>query len=217
LNPNDPWATPPHATRGDDAEEAIYVGVGRALDTWERFESTFSGLYGAFIDPSRYNRAAMRAFGALAAFQARADQLEQASKVYFVDRPERLLESQFKTLLKSARRASARRNDIAHGQVWFQSPQRGWGGGHFLGPASYSSRRHSPEGEPLYVYSRVELDAFAERFAVLWIAANELFNAVCHGLPLQPIELLPRSPQRLEASLPPYLRLSPPPPEPSLQ
>jgi hypothetical protein len=208
LNPNDPWATPPHPASGEDSEEAIYIGVGRALDTWERFDSTFSWLYGAFVDPHRHNRAAMRSFGTLAAFQARADQLEQAGNVYFAGGRDQAQEAQLKRLLNVARRAASRRNDIAHGQVWFESPQPGWAGGFFLGPASYSSRRHSIEGDPLYAYSRVELDAFAERFAVLWIAANELFNAICHGLPMQPIELLPRHGQRLEASLPAYLRLS---------
>jgi hypothetical protein len=217
LDPNDPWAIPRHATKGESSEEAIYVGVGRALDTWERFESTLGWLYGAVIDPGRHNRAAARAFGSLAAFSARADQLEQAAKVHFAERPNLPVERQFKTLLHVARRASPRRNDIAHGQVWFLSRglREGWEGGYYLGPASYNARRHAMDGEPLFTYSRAELDDFTKRFELLWIAANELFNAICHGLPMQPVELLPRSTPRPIPRPRPYPELSRPQPSPS--
>ena len=115
MNPNDIWALPPIPDKGDEDEEALYSSVGRALSEWERFENLLAFLFAAFIIPEHDSEAARRAYGSVVSFGGRADLLKAASSVYFRNFPDKSLADQFDTLIKTARRASPQRNNIAHG------------------------------------------------------------------------------------------------------
>jgi hypothetical protein len=169
MNPNDPWAIPPLPEIGHGSKLDIYTSVGRALTEWEGFESVFSILF-MYFTGLEYDthRLAHRAYGAIVTFNGRADMMKAAADAYFAQFPDARFESDFATLIKDARRASPRRNDIAHGRVE-PFPRTGYTEGPYycLVPPFYRTNRNSLAGEPTYAYTPEMIDGFALRFRQL--------------------------------------------------
>jgi hypothetical protein len=117
MDPNDPWAIPPTPKLGDENIETTYASVGRALSSWEHFEAHLALLFARFITREQDSLAARRAYGTVASFTGRSALIRDAAAAYFAEFPDRELSDAFSEQLKIAARASARRNDIAHGIV----------------------------------------------------------------------------------------------------
>jgi hypothetical protein len=169
MNPNDIWALPKIPDAGDEDEEALYSSVGRALSEWERFENLLAFLFAAFIIPEHDSEAARRAYGSVVSFGGRADLLKGASGIYFRNFRDSIIEDEFDSLVKIARRASTQRNNIAHGIVLpFLIRQPHPNPMQFaLFPAYYNTNKHDVHGMPDYAFSKAVIDRFREQFSKL--------------------------------------------------
>jgi hypothetical protein len=169
MNPNDIWALPKIPAAGDEDEEALYSSVGRALSEWERFENLLAFLFAAFIIPKHDSEAARRAYGSVVSFGGRADLLKGAAGVYFRNFHHTVIEDEFDSLIKIARRASTQRNNIAHGVVLpflirqpHPKPMQ-----FALFPSYYRTNKHDVHGMPDYAFSKAIIDRFREQFSKL--------------------------------------------------
>ena len=170
MNPNDIWARPPLPTVGDgSSREAIYTNVGRALSEWENFETHLAILFAYLLGLDEYSHPAARAYGAIASFNGRADVLLAAADAYFLNHPADDMEALLKDSMVIARRAAARRNDIAHGTVLayplLRSNVKPFG--YFLVPGTYISNRVDVWGETAYAYSAADVERFSDQFTKL--------------------------------------------------
>ena len=118
LNPmpgqQNPWDIPPFPTIGDMEEDTVYASVGRALSSWELFECRLSRIFSGLTGRINGTSPAMRAYGAVLTFRGRAEMIEAASEVYFLENPHQTLPGDLKAILERARKYSPRRNEIAH-------------------------------------------------------------------------------------------------------
>ena len=136
------WARPLKSKAGLPDPKIIYLGVGHALSNWEHVETSMSMLFSVFVDS--FSTASSRAYGSIFGSRGKADAIEEAGKVFFAvrrslaDQKNRefiaqvdLFRSYFEVLLQNYRKASSRRNDIAHGMAYdlsehLDSKQRAW-------------------------------------------------------------------------------------------
>lgn len=96
------------------------------------------------------------------------------------------LEKEFKRLTKEALKFAPRRNEIAHGCViLWQSPKGLGSNGYALFPSTYATNKHTiVRGHPYhmrtgmewpdYIYTSVEIDAYARSFATLGDRAADM-------------------------------------------
>jgi hypothetical protein len=112
---------------GDKDPDAIFVAVGRALTLWEGVEDQLADLFAVLTGNASGKPAspAKRAYGTIAAFRGRQEMVATAAEAFFSNlSPEdadaaiaATVKAEVRSLLKSANDFSARRNEIAHGQV----------------------------------------------------------------------------------------------------
>jgi hypothetical protein len=89
LSQQNPWDIPPFPTIGDMEEDT--ASVGRALSSWELFECRLSRIFSGLTGRINGTSPAMRAYGAVLTFRGRADMIEAASEVYFLENPHQAL------------------------------------------------------------------------------------------------------------------------------
>lgn len=180
MDPNDIWAIPPRPAVGDADIDTTYRAVGHALSEWERFEAHLAILFATILGLERESNTARRAYGSVVAFAGRAEMLKGAADIYFQEHPEPHFEAQFSSIYKTARRAGARRNDIAHGIVQpfnrITKPRKGWDYG--LYPSYYTSKGRDLSFKPEYVYTSAEIERFARQFGELAEPTNDLDAAI---------------------------------------
>jgi hypothetical protein len=165
MDPNDPWAMPPLAAKGDPDLHTVWRAVGEALSYWEWLEGYLSLIFCEMVSP-KWSFPAHRAYGSVISFNGRADMLRNAAEAYFVTQPDAELQEKLNGILKVMSRASPRRNDIAHGIAqphYLGGPMRGF----VLYPAFYSTNRRNNAGHPKYGMTSVEIGRFAEQFKAL--------------------------------------------------
>lgn len=144
ARPNHPWNPLPVETKGDFEPETLYASVGRALSAWEMAEGMLGRIF-ALLCRAEF-QGAERAYGVVSSFSGRRDMLEQAFES-FPGRDEPIVRD-LPALLTRFQQFSARRNEIAHGVLWYFSGLGGGQGGTgcYLVPATYNSRkRMAPE------------------------------------------------------------------------
>lgn len=144
----------------------IFTAVGEALTEWENAEAILALLFGVFLGEEGVSLAAQRAYGSVASFSGRLDLLKGAASGYFERHPHEDHEAAFKSLAKNALRASARRNEIAHGSVtlyprWCAAEDTV---GYLLMPASYSSVKNDDHWEPKYAYNAETIHQYGRQF-----------------------------------------------------
>lgn len=115
--PPKPWDQIPRPPKGDVTADITYTAVGRALSSWEYFESEFSKLFIRFLGLNSDNLPAIRAYGSVLAFQGRMAMVERAAEAFFFAKPSNELKAAVGNIIEQARGYSARRNEIAHGVV----------------------------------------------------------------------------------------------------
>ena len=177
MNPNDTWDVPPIPEAGEDSPVILYQAVGAALSSWEYLESILALLFGTMLGLETVSLSAQRAYGSIAAFTGRLDLLTRAASGYFEQHPDAKHEATFNVLSKTLRKASARRNDIAHGTVTLyprHAPARETVG-YLLIPSSYSVVKNDALGKPKYAYNAATIDRFRLQFAELVNPTSDIF------------------------------------------
>lgn len=168
-------------TVGDDNRDRIFHAVGMALTQWETLENEMFRLYLIFCESNNSTTitALRRAFGTIESSDARRKALEEVARIYFGDDnyPDGKAKP-FKLLFESHKKASDRRNEIAHGIAngfMIDNSFKGW----FLFPAAYNSGCNSDsynssfgeDGGPFmtehYRYTSREIYEFSQKFSVL--------------------------------------------------
>lgn len=205
MNPNDLWSIPPIPKKGENNQERLYTSVGRALSAWEHFESLLAHLFSHLIGLDTDSLAARRAYGCVVSFSGRADMLTAAAEAYFDEHPDDEAERKLADLLKTAKRASGRRNDIAHGCALvfprsFAKPAIGY----CLVPGAYNTNRNNIDHEPSYAYTCKEIDRFHQQFVDLagssggifvWIIGRHQAQRAGRIPPSQPKKRNPKDPK----------------------
>ncbi|MDP2009020.1 MAG: hypothetical protein Q8K11_02470 [Phenylobacterium sp.] len=119
MNPNDSFAPEPFPETGSSSHQEIYLAVGAALSAWEHSELHLTLVFSHLIGDGAHSEAAFRAYGSAIAFSARADMVIAAADQVLAAHPERdELVPKFRHAINLIRRASTRRNEIAHGAAF---------------------------------------------------------------------------------------------------
>jgi hypothetical protein len=157
-------ATPKIATK--DVND-IFQAVGASLSAWEFLEHQIAMLFSLLVSeippPQPLNdfTPAVRAYGSIVSFQARAGMVEAAARAYFHLHPHDEFEQWYKDLMKAANGWSARRNDVAHGTVngcpWDSNLCLLW-------PSDYNTKKYSLERLPAYLYNHIQIKEFTDQF-----------------------------------------------------
>jgi hypothetical protein len=180
LFPKGYWERPANEKRGDPSAAQIYQAVGAALTAWELAEESLADLFlvmSQCTDANAYN-AIRRAFGSIESSAGRRKALEAVAPIYFAPYwPHELIKRALNQVMNAFERASARRDDIAHGiGITFRVDDEDLGA--FLIPAAYSSSRNKPFPEIIetdkmsfekgyYRYTSEQISTFAQRFSEL--------------------------------------------------
>jgi len=180
MDPNDIWAVPDLNLGGDPDPYITFGAVGAALTDWERFEGHLALIFTALIGLGDEAHAARRAYGTIAAFQGRAGMVRAAAEAYFDEHPDPDLQKDLADLLNTASRASARRNEIAHGVVQPIDPSKTvfTGGRYTLVPAYYATNKRDLRHQARYSYAAVEIQRFARQFDELVEPALALLDRI---------------------------------------
>ena len=184
--PKQPWDIPDRRRRGDPTRQAIFVAVGDALSEWELVEEKCAEFFAVFVAAPRKSivmMPAIRAYGSVLSFRARADMLLAAATAYFHTRPKKnFLKPQFTKLLEECRSYAARRNEIAHGRVHelFHRRYAKTGGrrfksvGHYLMPSFYNPKKFGLTRDAAYLYTAAEIIYFRTQFTKLRLRLHGL-------------------------------------------
>ncbi|MDB5418574.1 MAG: hypothetical protein JWP50_1993 [Phenylobacterium sp.] len=165
----------PVEPKGDFEPDTLYASVGRALSAWEMAEGMLGRIFALLC--SADFPGAERAYGVVSSFSGRRDMLEQAFESY-PGRTEPVVRD-LPALLTKFHQFSARRNEIAHGILWyFSGLDENFG--NYLVPATYNSRKRiSPEAfnalRPMttdvpwhaalkYAYTSSQIDYYGRQF-----------------------------------------------------
>jgi hypothetical protein len=171
------WDVQGLASHGDQSEEVLYAAVGRALSLWEELEEDLADLFAGFVGSEKRvhssSNPACRAYGSIPNFSSRADMLSAAAEAFFENFSHPALRSRYRETIKQCREFSARRNEIAHGTLHYDSEL-----GCFLRPAYYNSRKFPDDHSPAYQYASKEIHYYAEQFILLTEAIRELEKLV---------------------------------------
>tara|TARA_R110000796_G_scaffold37393_4_gene94404 strand:- start:300 stop:929 length:630 start_codon:yes stop_codon:yes gene_type:complete len=135
------WNSPPREPHGDVGAEQIYQAVGTALSQWEQIESILGEAFATFVESN--SPAAQRAYGSIISAVGRCSALNSAASIFFDLHPEKEKQP-YTEALKAVEFASARRNEIAHGVVKIFATPETIGGGYYLLPPDYNSRKTEP-------------------------------------------------------------------------
>lgn len=188
AKPKGYWARPTPKEKGDPGPEPIFLGVGMVTSHWESVEEAVAHLFlrvSGTIPGDAGSRAALRAYGAVESSYSRSKLVKSAADVYFAynhtsqdarDCFEDLIVVQF-------RKASQRRNDVAHAivQTIFKDDDDR---GSFLIPPEYNTERTSLFGgespsqifREIYRYTSGDLTALAGKFLKLQFEIREFDN-----------------------------------------
>jgi hypothetical protein len=172
---SNPWDIRGPSPTGDESEEAMFVAVGRALSNWEHLEEDLADLFSFLVGSQELvhdaGDPASRVYGVVPTFNIRADMLDAAANVFFMNNPSAMLQREYKDSIAQCRRYAARRNEIAHGTSEFQGDRS-----YFLVPGYYNLRKNIDDGTPRYRYCSTEIQYYAERFAELASRIQKLFS-----------------------------------------
>ncbi|MBY0300040.1 MAG: hypothetical protein K2X71_29055 [Methylobacterium sp.] len=168
----------PPEPNGDKSKTPIFTAVGQALNSWEHVEGQIASLYGVLLGTS-IPVGAIRAYGAIATFNARQSMVNAASAALFHYQKNDTLRDAIKyTLENVCKDASARRNEIAHGIVIKRARGSGSSGGYFLTAGLYSSLKRDMRFEAKYEYTSRQIKNYAHLFDKLTTSVSQLTDAV---------------------------------------
>ena len=188
--------------RGDADANAIFHSVGLALTTWENAECALATLFQILsnVRTPDAHQAVLRAFGSVESSAGRRRALEAAAEIYFGQYwSDPIVRKPFKNLMSAFEKASARRDDFAHGMAYSVIVD-GEDKGAFLFPSNYNTgRTHAwmtTGDDPFafikakYRYTSAEILGYADGFDKLWQAVGQYIEDVriINGIPASIIE-----------------------------
>ncbi|WP_131194049.1 hypothetical protein [Lichenihabitans psoromatis] len=173
--PNEFSQALPIADEGSGSPEIIYLAVGHALTTWEGTEQAFAHLFARFIRPLRGSFVARRAFGAVQSSSGRSSLIDEAAEVFFRDFPSNDMQLRFRTVMKTYKDATAKRNQIAHGIIMPSGPSLQKG--HYLAASMYTSKRRIDLSSPYY-YTGENIDHFRVLFGTMGYQTHNFVQAI---------------------------------------
>ena len=164
LTPKD-FDPTPIPSIGDRRKDRVHLAAGRAIHQWEVVEHHFGSLFGTLLGAS-VPVGALRAYGAMSAFNMRQQLLLHAADALFHYNPNDALLAECTGIVrKIGDRAAARRSEIAHGLVIEEHREDGI---HcFLVPSYHSARKRGLDDAPAYQYTSKEIEEFRRKFARL--------------------------------------------------
>ena len=175
-HPPKPWDVPPPPAVGDSDIDTTFKAVGLALTNWEHLERQLGAVFAILLGLNDSTEAPLRAYGSVITFRGRAEMLKAAAEAHFLRYPMEKTATRFKSILDQATQLGARRNEIAHGSVedYRQIDKAQPLNTYVLIPGLYSTNKRVIEvgsggpiryrSKPKYVYSSVEINAFAKTF-----------------------------------------------------
>jgi hypothetical protein len=189
---NNPWDIRDPAPSGDATADPVFASVGRALTEWERMETGWALIFAALIGaPKGEERRApaIRAYGSVPSFTGRSEMLRRAGEGYFHLNPEMATKvaDRFKEALSLTGKFSARRNEIAHGQVhqFFvytdEARQASRAAGFYLLPSLFNPRKTGLDYRVEYQYTAADVDYYGREFLKLRGRAQALRDDLTNG------------------------------------
>jgi hypothetical protein len=186
---SDPWDPFPFPTIGDFDEAKTYEGVGRVMDRWENLEFGLARIYSIFVnDP---DGEALTAYGKGRIFRDRITELRKAGEAYFRSEPHQTHEGTFDAICAAAEGFAGRRNEVAHGVVFFVNNLPGIRKRFdlrddrkqfLLIPPLFAHRNHGPDGLPSWGYAFEELWELMARMLDLSTTTTDYHRCLL-GLP----------------------------------
>ena len=161
---------PPQSTTGNKTRRPLWESVGRAIARWSMVETELYTLFYILIQSE--TQSSWRALGKLISLRSQLDVIEGAAEQCFQpNRKNRNLKA-IREKFKIVRAASARRNELAHGQI------NGFEGrGSFWVPSMFDSRKTTlgelPPDSMKYCYTSKNIGILSSKFVLLH---KELFN-----------------------------------------
>ena len=171
--------------QGDASPDTTYCAVGRSLSTWGLLEDQFAILFAVFLDVGGVGMtAAVRSFGSIITSNSRSEVLSSAAEAYFAVHKDPVLQAAFKSLMQRYRKATSRRNEIAHGVVlglaragyssifYYDSgrptlPSGFRDEGYYLFPSTYATRKRTVDHQPDYWFSSSDIARYTEQFLLM--------------------------------------------------
>lgn len=172
-----PWDIPPWPTSTYDRDpEILFAAVGSALSAWQYIEDGLAHIFEWLVAdglPRRSYHSSMspaeRAYGSIVSFDGRAGMVEAAAAAFFHVHTHPDYHDRLKTIMKSCRGWSARRNEVAHGKIAGSPVDLNYCA---LWPTGSSARKFAVDHHPAFVYSSAQIKEFEKRFYEL----NELVS-----------------------------------------
>jgi hypothetical protein len=151
------------------------AAVGSALSAWQYAENAIAHIFESIITDCRpkveyvtreaeYMTPAERAYGSVVSFDGRAGMVEAAAEAFFEVHKNPQMHTRLKKLLQGCRGWSARRNEVAHGQI---------GGSPIdlnlcaLWPWQSSMRKRAVDYRASFVYNSAQIKEFESQFFAL--------------------------------------------------
>ncbi|HUZ34351.1 MAG TPA: hypothetical protein VMV19_19955 [Xanthobacteraceae bacterium] len=147
------------------------AAVGSALSAWQFTEDAVSHIFESLITDCGPKGAyvnsmspAERAYGSIVSFDGRTGMVQAAAEAFFEVHKNSALYARLRTLLKTCRGWSARRNEVAHGQI---------GGSPIdlnlcaLWPWELSAKKRATDYRASFVYNSAQIKEFERQFFAL--------------------------------------------------
>lgn len=170
--PKKPWDVPPRPSTYDRDSEILLAAVGSALSAWQYVEDAIARIFESILTDCtpkgeyviggvEYMTPAERAYGSIVSFDARAGMVQAAAEAFFEVHKNPQLHARLKKLLQSLRGWSARRNEVAHGQI---------GGSPIdlslcaLWPWQSSMKKRGVDYRASFIYNSAQIKEFERQF-----------------------------------------------------
>src|ERR1700730_15826035 len=160
------WDVRPRSGKGDETPDAIFHAVGVATTAWERLESTLAELFDLLL--ASENRAAFKVYQSSKTSYAPMEMLRAALPL---DRASYATNKTLADFVSTVSEFAARRNEIAHGQVYNLAEH-----GYYLGPSNLIKRKWATHGAAKFQYVASDVQYYAEQFAALGERCNGLIK-----------------------------------------
>jgi hypothetical protein len=151
------WDVRAKAEKGDETPVFIFCAVGAAITAWERLESTLAELFDLLLASG--NRAAFKVYQSSKTSNARIEMLGAALPL---DRASDAANEKLADFVSTINEFVARRNEIAHGQVFNLGEH-----GYYLGPSNLIKGKWTKHGAAKFQYVASDIYYYVEQFAAL--------------------------------------------------
>jgi hypothetical protein len=151
------WDVRQRAEKGNQTPDPIFHAVGAAITAWERLESILAELFDLLLASG--NRAAFKVYQSSNTSNARMEMLSGALPF---ERASEVANKDLDNFVATVNKFVARRNEIAHGQVYNLAED-----GFYLGPSNLMKGKWSKHGSAKFQYVASDINYYVEQFAAL--------------------------------------------------